>query len=172
VVSPLATIRLDEEFEKQSPEWAQDYSPGYDLSELQLPLQVAPLRPRFISALIDTSLVLTATALFCVIVLSITKFVPQGKAAFGSTLLLVAAFWLCYHYLFLIYCGLTPGMEVAQLELCSFEGCYPLRKTRGGRAFAMAVSCMSLGLGFAWTLVDEDSLSWHDRITRTYLRQS
>jgi hypothetical protein len=29
-----------------------------------------------------------------------------------------------------------------------------------------------MGLGFAWALVDEDCLGWHDRITRTYLRRS
>jgi len=34
------------------------------------------------------------------------------------------------------------------------------------------LSCISLGLGFAWAALDEDCLGWHDRITRTYLRQS
>ena len=26
------------------------------------------------------------------------------------------------------------------------------------------------GLGFLWSLFDEDRLGWHDRITRTYQR--
>ncbi|HUR36795.1 MAG TPA: RDD family protein [Terriglobales bacterium] len=168
--SSLSNICLDEE--KEVPDWIRNYRDEYDEAELDLPLQVAPLRPRLVSALIDSALVLTATALFCVIVLSITKFMPQGKAAALTAIVLSATFWLAYHYAFLVFSGLTPGMQVAQLELCSFEGCYPLRKTRGARAFAMGVSCMSLGMGFAWAAVDEDNLGWHDRITRTYLRLS
>ncbi len=173
--SSLSSLRLDEVTEgvdKEVPDWIRNYRDEYDESELELPLQVAPIRPRVVSAVIDSAMVLTATAVFCVIVLSITKFMPQGKAAVLTAICLSATFWLAYHFAFLVFCGMTPGMQVAQLELCSFEGCYPLRKTRGARAWAMGVSCMSLGMGFAWALVDEDGLGWHDRITRTYLRQS
>jgi uncharacterized RDD family membrane protein YckC len=169
----LSSICLDNDGEdKEIPDWIRNYRDEYDDAGLELPLQVAPLRPRFVSAVIDSALVLTATALFCVIVLSITKYMPQGKPALLIAIVLSATFWLAYHYAFLVFSGLTPGMQVAQLELCSFEGCYPLRKTRGARAFAMGVSCMSLGMGFAWAAVDEDRLGWHDRITRTYLRYS
>lgn len=174
LLSPLASIRLDEgeDGDKEVPDWIRNYRDDYEQAEVELPLQVAPLRPRFLSAAVDTALVLTATALFCVIVLSITKFMPEGKAAVLAAVGLGATLWLAYHYLFLVFSGLTPGMQVAQLELCSFEGCYPQRQTRGARAWAMGVSCMSLGMGFAWAVVDEDSLGWHDRITRTYLRLS
>jgi len=27
-----------------------------------------------------------------------------------------------------------------------------------------------VGLGYAWALVDEDRLGWHDRISQTHLR--
>ncbi|HUS18706.1 MAG TPA: RDD family protein [Terriglobales bacterium] len=168
----LSNICLDTDDDKEVPEWIRNYRDEYDEAELELPLQVAPLRSRFVSAVIDSALVLTATALFCVVVLSITKFMPQGKPALLTAIVLSATFWLAYHYAFLVFSGLTPGMQVAQLELCSFEGCYPLRKTRGARAFAMGISGMSLGMGFAWAAVDEDNLGWHDRITRTYVRQS
>jgi uncharacterized RDD family membrane protein YckC len=173
--SSLSSLRLDdvsEGAEKDVPDWIRNYRDEYDEAELEMPLQVAPMRPRVVSAVIDSAMVLTATAVFCVIVLSITKFMPQGKAAVLTAICLSATLWLAYHFAFLVFCGMTPGMQVAQLELCSFEGCYPLRKTRGARAWAMGVSCMSLGMGFAWALVDEDGLGWHDRITRTYLRQS
>jgi hypothetical protein len=33
----------------------------------------------------------------------------------------------------------------------------------------MAMSSLSLGLGVVWALLDEDTLCWHDRITRTYI---
>jgi hypothetical protein len=34
---------------------------------------------------------------------------------------------------------------------------------------ASILSAGSLGLGFAWSYLDEDALCWHDRITHTYL---
>jgi hypothetical protein len=41
---------------------------------------------------------------------------------------------------------------------------------RRWRAVASMLSGCSIGLGFAWALVDEDTLGWHDRITQTHLR--
>jgi uncharacterized RDD family membrane protein YckC len=166
---PLATFHLDDFVSSiQASQWQDD--PGE--SEIELPLQVAPMGARTMSALTDAVVVMTAAALFGVIVLSVAKFVPQGRVAAAMGLLLPLTLWAAYHYLFLVYAGRTPGMQMAQLELSSFEGCVPTRKIRGWRAVSMVLSCTSLGLGFAWAAVDEDRLSWHDRITRTYLRQS
>jgi len=163
VEAPLyATVHLD----------AVVIDEPFEPVRLELPLQVAPLPPRATSALIDSVLVLSGTALFSMIVLSSAKFVPQGKMALGLVGGVLLFFWAVYHYLFLVYAGTTPGMQMAQLELSSFEGCVPARRTRASRAFALVISCMSLGLGFLSSLFDEDSLGWHDRITRTYLRQS
>jgi hypothetical protein len=39
------------------------------------------------------------------------------------------------------------------------------------RLGAMAVSLLPVGLGLVWSVFDEDHLSWHDRISRTYLRR-
>jgi hypothetical protein len=33
----------------------------------------------------------------------------------------------------------------------------------------MVLSAVSLGFGFLWALFDQDSLCWHDKMTRTYL---
>jgi hypothetical protein len=144
----------------------------YEPVTLELPLQVAPFSPRTVCALIDAVLVLTGSALFTLIVLTIARFVPEGKLALALGTMICIFFWSIYQYLFLVYAGVTPGMQMAQLELTSFEGCVPARRTRAHRALASVLSCISLGMGFVWSLFDEDSLGWHDRITRTYLRQS
>lgn len=171
-VSPPVLANIDLDAGREVPEWALSYEPGYRDPELEIPLQVAPLGPRIYSAVLDGVLALTAAALFSVIVMSIARFVPQGKLAVVCAVVLPAVFWLAYQYVFLVYGGITPGMQMAQLELSNFEGCVPTRRDRAHRALAMMVSCISLGMGFAWTMLDEDSLGWHDRITRTYLRQS
>ena len=139
---------------------------------LELPLQVAPLATRFVSTLTDAVLVMTGVAVFSVVVMSMARFVPQGKMALAAGVALPLAMWAAYHLLFLVYGAATPGMRVAQLELTSFEGCLPARRARGWRALALLLSAGSLGLGFLWTALDEDSLGWHDRITRTYLRMN
>jgi len=40
---------------------------------------------------------------------------------------------------------------------------------RRWRVLASWLSGVSLGMGYAWVLLDEDGLCWHDRITHTYL---
>jgi hypothetical protein len=61
-------------------------------------------------------------------------------------------------------------MNMAQLELCTFAGTATSMFDRQIRAVASALSGFSIGLGYAWALVDEDQLGWHDRISQTYLR--
>jgi uncharacterized RDD family membrane protein YckC len=42
---------------------------------------------------------------------------------------------------------------------------------RRWRALATTLSALSLGLGFAWSFVDEDTLGWHDRISQTHMKE-
>ena len=81
-------------------------------------------------------------------------------------------FWTVYHYLLLVYGGKTAGMQMANLSLHSFNGQVPGWKQRKRRVYSMMFSLVSMGLGFAWALVDEDCLCWHDRMTRTFLTSS
>jgi len=61
----------------------------------------------------------------------------------------------------------TPGMRWSQLRLTTFDGFPPYRKQRMVR---FASSCLSLciQLGLLWSLADEESLGWHDHISRTF----
>jgi len=69
----------------------------------------------------------------------------------------------------LVYSGATPGLKLAKLELQRFDGDPVPRVMRRWRVLASVLSGISLGLGYAWCLLDEDELCWHDRITRTYM---
>jgi hypothetical protein len=60
-------------------------------------------------------------------------------------------------------------MKMANLSLRSFNGRVPGWKQRKQRTYSMLFSLVSMGLGFAWALADEDCLCWHDRMTRTFL---
>jgi hypothetical protein len=41
-----------------------------------------------------------------------------------------------------------------------------------GRLLALVLSLLPVGLGVAWSIFDENHLSWHDRLSRTYLKKS
>jgi uncharacterized RDD family membrane protein YckC len=61
----------------------------------------------------------------------------------------------------------TPGMRWAQLRLTTFDGFPPDRKQRLVRFGASCLSRCTL-LGLLWSLADEESLAWHDHISRTF----
>ncbi len=164
---PIATVHLDAEGD---PLWTRNYDEADSDLSLEVPLPVAPLAQRTRAAAIDSALVLAAGAGFLLVVYAIVHQLPQGRFGLASLALVPAVLWALYQYMFLVFAGATPGMRMAQLELCNFDGAFPLRTARKSRVAALALSCASLGLGFAWVFVDEDSLGWHDRITRTYLR--
>jgi uncharacterized RDD family membrane protein YckC len=61
-------------------------------------------------------------------------------------------------------------MWYAGIGLCTTDGYVPNRAQRWRRLAALPLSVMPLGLGLAWSLFDEDRLTWHDRLSGTYLR--
>ena len=136
---------------------------------IELPLQVAFLSQRIFAALIDGLIVLAASAIFSAAAWKTLPELPHGKPAIAALITIPILFWTIYHYLLLVYGGKTAGMELASISLRSFNGRVPGWKQRKQRAYSMLFSLVSMGLGFAWALVDEDCLCWHDRMTRTFL---
>ncbi len=139
--------------------------------DFQLPLQSASLSRRAWSAAVDCGIVFAATMIFAGVINFIGAVPHSGRNLLVLVLLVPALEWSLYQYLFLSYAGCTPGMQMAQLEVATFEGEGPTLLQCRARAIAAAVSCLSLGMGFLWALIDDDHLGWHDRITRTYLRR-
>jgi uncharacterized RDD family membrane protein YckC len=84
---------------------------------------------------------------------------------------LVAGFALAalYFCLFTLLGGRTPGMQYHGLRVVAFSGVPPSRRETLWRAFGYVVSIGSLLLGFFWAAMDERRLTWHDRISQTFL---
>jgi uncharacterized RDD family membrane protein YckC len=130
----------------------------------------APLGQRCISGVVDAGLVFIATGAFAITFLELAEKMPQSRMTLVCLLAAAGIFWLLFQYIFLVYRRATPGMNFAGLELCTFEGKATTMFDRQTRAAASALSGFSIGLGYAWALVDEDRLGWHDRISQTHLR--
>jgi uncharacterized RDD family membrane protein YckC len=143
--------------------------PGFEI-----PLQPAAMERRLAAAAIDAVIVAVALAAFAAVSLKIASLkitvslsaLPQAA---GTAVLVAGLLWTIYQYLLLVCSGATPGLRLAKLQLNRFDGSPVPRSLRRWRVLASLISAVSLGLGYAWCFFDEDRLSWHDRITRTYM---
>lgn len=132
------------------------------------PVCKTPVLQRVCSAVIDDLIIILACALFGAIFWKLAGIrLPRIQLiALGTGL--AALFWAAYQYLLVVYAGTTPGLRLARLELTRFDGSSAGRSLRRWRVLASFLSAASLGMGYAWVFLDEDSLCWHDRITHTY----
>ena len=94
----------------------------------------------------------------------------QLSAILGASALIFAALFLAYQTLFYSLSDATPGMRLVRIALCTFDDENPTRRARHRRIFAVLLSACPFGLGLLWAALDEDRLSWHDRISSTYQR--
>ena len=78
---------------------------------------------------------------------------------------------LVYHALFFLFSMATPGMRCVRIAYCTFEDGNPTRRAVRRRMLATLLSACPLGMGYAWAALDEERLTWHDRMSRMYLRQ-
>ena len=123
---------------------------------------------RIIAAACDGSVVVMATALFMLVFyLSGGEFVlnRQTVPLFGGILLV---FSLLYKVLWCLADGDTPGMRWSHLRLVNFDGRRPSREQRLQRMASGCLSLMAAGLGLLWSLVDEETLTWHDHMSKTF----
>ena len=138
------------------------------IADIPLPIGVAPMGQRVFAALVDALIVAAAAVVFMAVVLREVP-APDTKLGYMLVAALPVALWAIYEYLFLVHCAGTPGMRVTHLAVRSFDREPVGRRVRRARALAWMLSAFPLGLGIVWALLDEDTLCWHDRITRTYL---
>ncbi len=88
----------------------------------------------------------------------------------GCFLAVALLLWCAYEFLFVVYTGSTPGLLALKLRLLRFDGSSVSRRSRRWRVLASFLSALSLGLGFLWSVLDDEELCWHDRITHTYIQ--
>jgi uncharacterized RDD family membrane protein YckC len=123
---------------------------------------------RLIAAAFDVSMVVIAVAVFLSIFLLSGGLIAMSRQTVPLFLCVVAVVALFYRLLWCLADGDTPGMRFAGLRLVDFDGRPPDREQRGLRQVAGLLSLLSAGLGLVWALVDEENLTWHDHISKTF----
>ncbi len=132
---------------------------------------LAPFGLRLLATVVDGSLILAAFFASAMWISAHMRHLPAVKTAeaiAGAGFLLAG---LAYHALFLCLGTTTPGMKYAGVALCTFDDEVPTRLQLRRRFGAMLLSLLPVGLGFVWSVFDDDHLSWHDRFSATYLRK-
>jgi uncharacterized RDD family membrane protein YckC len=122
---------------------------------------------RLVAAAVDTSMVLIGLGIFLLIFFLGGDLVINRQTA-PFLIAVGAVIALFYRSLWYFGNGDTPGMRFAGLQLVDFDGRRPDREQRGMRQVAGLLSFLAAGLGLVWALVDEENLTWHDHISKTF----
>jgi uncharacterized RDD family membrane protein YckC len=130
---------------------------------------VASLEDRRIAALIDCACLLFAYGGFLALFSSLGGQFTLSKLTAAVYLTTFAIVYLQYFALFTVFGGTTPGMMFRGLQVASFSGAPPSPRQLLLRSIGYILSASGCFAGFLWAWWDEDALTWHDRISRTYL---
>jgi uncharacterized RDD family membrane protein YckC len=136
-----------------------------------VPLHSASLGLRILAEMVDALILSVALAVFGTVFLRLNPERAPIPLVAGGLAIVAALLWAAYEFLFIVYTGSTPGLRAARLRLVRFDGSSLPRRLRRWRVLASFLSALSLGLGYFWSVLDEDGLCWHDRITRTHVQR-
>lgn len=159
-------IKLDEQPEE---EYLEEPAPP---PQLEPALEPAPAGRRILAAVVDFTLVAGAFQFAAVFAARNVRSLPGLREVEVGSAVALMVIGALYMMLFFTLAKATPGMKYAHISLCTFEGHIPTRSQRYARLVALLLSALPVGLGMMWAVFDENHLSWHDRLSRTYLRMS
>lgn len=132
---------------------------------------LAPLGLRVMAAVVDGALITGAFLAAAMVAATHVHQMPALRVIEIGSALALLAIGALYNALFLTLAEGTPGMKYARISLCTFEDQQPSGFQRRKRLVALILSLLPVGLGVAWAIFDEDHLTWHDRLSGTYLRR-
>jgi uncharacterized RDD family membrane protein YckC len=127
----------------------------------------APMH-RFVASAIDAALILLGFGLFMGVCEMLGSSFGTDKlfwVAMGASFTLIAVF---YGLIFAMTGRETVGMRCTDLQLITFDGLPVEGPARAARVAATWLSFCSGGLGLIWALADEENLTWHDHISKTF----
>jgi uncharacterized RDD family membrane protein YckC len=87
--------------------------------------------------------------------------IPFFIGVFGTLAMFYGILW--------IWAGReTVGMRCTGLRLIDFDGFPPNRRSRIVRGLGACLSFCAGGIGLLWALADEEKLTWHDHMSKTF----
>jgi uncharacterized RDD family membrane protein YckC len=130
---------------------------------------VATLAERRTAGALDAAFLVATFAGFLFLFRSLVGHVDLEKF---SAVVYLAAFYLFYaqyFFLFTVFAGATPGMQLRELTIVRLDGTLPDTRQLMWRSFGYLLSGATAMLGYIWSVWDEDRFTWQDRISSTYI---
>jgi uncharacterized RDD family membrane protein YckC len=130
---------------------------------------LAPVGRRFLAGLTDALVLVAGAALFGVIFWRSGGHLSPNPLSFAVLGVVAIILIFAYFALFTALTSTTPGLLWMGYEIRNLQGVSPTPAESLWRAFGVLVSLSALMLGFLWAWVDSDSLTWHDRMSGTFI---
>jgi uncharacterized RDD family membrane protein YckC len=130
---------------------------------------VASLRDRQLAGIIDAAFLLFAFGGFVALFGSLGGQLSLSKMNAAVYLATLSVVYFQYFALFTVFGATTPGMMFRGLQVVSFSGEPPTPRQMLLRSVGYMLSAGVCLSGFLWAIWDEDQLTWHDRLSKTYL---
>jgi len=135
---------------------------------LRCDAMVAPVVQRATASVLDFAMVAIAEGLL----LLALYMSPAADFISAKTLPGITVFGLFlalgYKLMFALADTDSPGTRWTHLKVLNFDGAVPTRNERLARLAGGLLSTVASGLGLVWALVDEETLSWHDHMSKTF----
>ncbi|MES1258630.1 MAG: RDD family protein [Acidobacteriota bacterium] len=129
---------------------------------------VATPQHRFFACAVDAAMILLGFGVFAGVVAASGSGFGAGSTfwiVLGLSFMLLSLF---YGLIWAIAGRETAGMDWTDLQLITFDGFPVDARSRAIRFASTWLSFCSGGLGLVWAVADEENLTWHDHISKTF----
>lgn len=166
---PGGLIELHQQSQFDFPSAAKTRRPAVDDYARLSRAPIAIPAHRVMAAILDFSLVLIAVGLVAIVLYTILghDFLDGSTLSFFA--LMAGFFTLGYKLMWTLAGVESPGLRWTHLRLLTWDGAEPTREDRLRRLAWGCISLLPAGLGLLWSLVDEETLTWHDHSSKTFL---
>jgi uncharacterized RDD family membrane protein YckC len=144
-------------------------SPDARSGEIHCPEEVAPFSVRAVALVLDLAMIELAQAIVTGIYIWQTGASVTDSDGIRGMVAVFVAILAFYFYFFLRFGGATAGMAWTGLRILNFDGGYPSVSQLQARAVGTILSFAAAFVGFLWAAVDYEGLTWHDRMSKTFL---
>lgn len=167
----IARIRPTQHVEIHVSQPQLDFSvvENYRLQPAAASLPAAELSTRRLAGILDAAAISAVFLGFLAMFRSLGGRLTFMKTDLAVYALIFFMIYILYFSLFTLFSGSTPGMAARGLSVVSMDGNFPEASQLLWRILGYVLSGGTLLLGFLWALWDDDHLTWHDRISHTYI---
>jgi len=142
--------------------------PAIAKDEIATSAPVATVTHRALASLVDNIMIALGVGLFIGIF-----FISGGEGTLGIhaiawLLAVTVGVAIFYRLLWCFANRETPGMQSLGLRLVDFDGHAPSPSQRLRREYGRFLSIAAATLGLVWAMIDEEALTWHDHISKTF----